>query len=116
MKVFMEVDSDRDGKITGDQARSLFLSWRLPREILKQVWDLSDQDNDSMLSVREFCVALYLEKARIFHQHFLVMSCLMKLCCLSRAHPILLIDLLVGELILVLHPSRHPPNKCCMLI
>ena len=29
-------------------------------EILKQVWDLSDQDNDSMLSLREFCVALYL--------------------------------------------------------
>lgn len=30
-KVFMEVDTDRDGKITGDQARNLFLSWRLPR-------------------------------------------------------------------------------------
>lgn len=60
MKVFMEVDSDRDGKITGEQARSLFLSWRLPREILKQVWDMSDQDNDSMLSLREFCIALYL--------------------------------------------------------
>ncbi|KAI3808279.1 hypothetical protein L1987_24228 [Smallanthus sonchifolius] len=60
MKVFMEVDSDRDGKITGEQARSLFLSWRLPREILIQVWDLSDQDNDSMLSLREFCIALYL--------------------------------------------------------
>ncbi|PKI55101.1 epidermal growth factor receptor substrate 15-like 1 [Punica granatum] len=59
-KVFMEVDTDRDGKITGEQARNLFLSWRLPREILKQVWDLSDQDNDSMLSVREFCFALYL--------------------------------------------------------
>ena len=29
-------------------------------EVLKQVWDLSDQDNDSMLSHREFCVALYL--------------------------------------------------------
>lgn len=29
-------------------------------EILKQVWDLSDQDSDSMLSVREFCIALYL--------------------------------------------------------
>ena len=28
-------------------------------EVLKQVWDLSDQDNDSMLSLREFCVALY---------------------------------------------------------
>ncbi|XP_008812780.2 epidermal growth factor receptor substrate 15-like isoform X2 [Phoenix dactylifera] len=58
--VFVEVDKDRDGKITGEQARNLFLSWRLPREVLKQVWDLSDQDNDSMLSLREFCVALYL--------------------------------------------------------
>lgn len=28
--------------------------------MLKQVWDLSDQDNDSMLSLREFCSALYL--------------------------------------------------------
>ncbi|KAF3434871.1 hypothetical protein FNV43_RR21958 [Rhamnella rubrinervis] len=59
-KVFVEVDTDRDGKITGEQARNLFLSWRLPREVLKQVWDLSDQDNDSMLSLREFCVAVYL--------------------------------------------------------
>lgn len=24
------------------------------------MWDLSDQDNDSMLSLREFCYALYL--------------------------------------------------------
>ena len=30
-KVFVQVDTDRDGKITGDQARNLFLSWRLPR-------------------------------------------------------------------------------------
>lgn len=59
-KVFVEVDTDKDGKITGEQARNLFLSWRLPREVLKQVWDLSDQDNDSMLSLREFCIALYL--------------------------------------------------------
>ncbi|XP_042470527.1 epidermal growth factor receptor substrate 15-like 1 [Zingiber officinale] len=58
--VFVNVDKDRDGKITGEQARSLFLSWKLPREVLKQVWDLSDQDNDSMLSLREFCIALYL--------------------------------------------------------
>ncbi|VFQ85561.1 unnamed protein product [Cuscuta campestris] len=59
-KVFMEVDTDRDGRITGEQARNLFLSWRLPREVLKQVWDLADQDNDSMLSLMEFCIALYL--------------------------------------------------------
>ncbi|GJR50546.1 NB-ARC domains-containing protein [Tanacetum coccineum] len=60
LAMFMEVNSDRDGKIIGDQARSLFLNWRLPREILKKVWDVSDQDNDSMLSLREFCIALYL--------------------------------------------------------
>ncbi|KAL1344037.1 uncharacterized protein [Arachis hypogaea] len=59
-RVFMEVDTDRDGKITGEQARSLFLSWRLPIDVLKKVWDLSDQDNDSMLSLKEFCYALYL--------------------------------------------------------
>ncbi|GER47015.1 calcium-binding EF hand family protein [Striga asiatica] len=88
-KVFVQVDTDRDGKITGEQARNLFFSWRLPRgtgycpylllnvygswlfliasvrlifsgEVLKQVWDLSDQDNDSMLSLNEFCIALYL--------------------------------------------------------
>ncbi|KAF3494877.1 hypothetical protein DY000_02055284 [Brassica cretica] len=59
-QVFVQVDTDRDGKITGHQARNLFLSWKLPREALKQVWDLSDQDNDSMLSLREFCVAVYL--------------------------------------------------------
>ena len=35
-----------------------FLS--LSVEILKQIWDLSDQDRDSMLSLREFCLALYI--------------------------------------------------------
>ncbi|KAG2319642.1 hypothetical protein Bca4012_054115 [Brassica carinata] len=59
-KVFIEVDSDRDGRITGEQARNLFLSWRLPREVLMHVWELSDQDNDTMLSLREFCISLYL--------------------------------------------------------
>lgn len=30
-KVFTQVDTDKDGKITGQQARQLFLSWQLPR-------------------------------------------------------------------------------------
>ncbi|KQK16641.1 epidermal growth factor receptor substrate 15-like 1 [Brachypodium distachyon] len=60
MIVFIKVDRDRDGKITGEEARNLFLSWRLPREILRKVWDLSDQDKDGMLSFKEFCSAVYL--------------------------------------------------------
>lgn len=30
-RVFTKVDTDKDGKITGEQARELFLSWQLPR-------------------------------------------------------------------------------------
>ncbi|XP_038723907.1 actin cytoskeleton-regulatory complex protein PAN1-like isoform X2 [Tripterygium wilfordii] len=59
-KVFFQVETDRNAKITGERARNLFLSWGLRREVLKQVWDLSDQDNDGMLSLKEFFVALYL--------------------------------------------------------
>ncbi|CAK9873704.1 unnamed protein product [Sphagnum jensenii] len=59
-RVFSKEDTDKDGKITGEQARELFLSWKLSRGVLKQVWDLSDHDNDGMLSQWEFCTALYL--------------------------------------------------------
>nr|DAD34369.1 TPA_asm: hypothetical protein HUJ06_005009 [Nelumbo nucifera] len=63
MKVFVEVDTDRDGKITGEQACNLFLSWRLPREMphldkLSQFavgWNPSPMDKgvlDSMDKVR----------------------------------------------------------------
>jgi epidermal growth factor receptor substrate 15 len=41
-KVFVEVDKDRDGKITGEEARNLFLSWRLPRgRTIFLLWNLS---------------------------------------------------------------------------
>lgn len=34
MTVFIKVDKDRDGKISGQEARNLFLSWKLPRGFL----------------------------------------------------------------------------------
>ena len=42
-KIFFEVDSDKDGKINGMQARDLFLSWKIQRGIFyivykNQVW------------------------------------------------------------------------------
>lgn len=37
----------------------LFLDFSIS-ETLMQIWELSDQDNDSMLSLKEFCIALYL--------------------------------------------------------
>lgn len=35
-RVFSKVDTDRDGKITGEQARALFLSWQQPRSVLER--------------------------------------------------------------------------------
>ncbi|KAK3134626.1 hypothetical protein QOZ80_6AG0551480 [Eleusine coracana subsp. coracana] len=68
MIVFIKVDRDRDGKITGEEARNLFLSWRLPRDMLRKVWDLSDQDKDGMLSFREFCTAVFLMERHREHR------------------------------------------------
>ena len=38
-RVFSKVDTDHDGKITGDQARQLFLGWQLPRGALTDLLD-----------------------------------------------------------------------------
>jgi hypothetical protein len=38
----------------------LAILWNFCPEVLRQVWNLSDEDGDSMLSVREFCTAVYL--------------------------------------------------------
>lgn len=39
-KVFVQVDTDKDGRITGEQARNLFLSWRLPRGMHSSIYGL----------------------------------------------------------------------------
>lgn len=38
-RIFSKVDTDHDGKITGEQARQLFLSWQLPKGLLTGVLD-----------------------------------------------------------------------------
>ncbi|XP_022775497.1 uncharacterized protein LOC111317289 isoform X5 [Durio zibethinus] len=56
-KVFVQVDTDRDGKITGDQARNLFLSWRLPRAsllFLLKVEELEKEIQDSKVKTEFF--------------------------------------------------------------
>ncbi|CAI5961671.1 unnamed protein product [Closterium sp. NIES-65] len=59
-QVFVGIDADRDGKITGKEARKVLMASQVPIDVLKQVWDLSDEDKDGNLTLREFCTASYL--------------------------------------------------------
>lgn len=63
-KVFMEVDTDRDGRITGEQARNLFMSWRLPRGNFIFLLDMS-------LYAWHFSLFYFLK----FYTYFLKGSC-----------------------------------------
>eukprot|EP00752_Nemacystus_decipiens_P003346 g3095.t1 len=58
--IFPMYDSDRDGFVTGVEAVELFSKSRLPREQLRQIWQLADADGDSRLSRAEFCVGMHL--------------------------------------------------------
>ncbi|XP_078173901.1 uncharacterized protein LOC144567604 isoform X2 [Carex rostrata] len=58
-EIFRKMDRDKDGKITGEQARILFLSWKMPKGVLRDIWTLSDCDRDGDLSFFEFCIAVY---------------------------------------------------------
>ncbi|CAN0188360.1 unnamed protein product, partial [Scytosiphon promiscuus] len=58
--LFPVYDSDRDGFVTGTEAVELFSKSRLPREHLRQIWQLADADGDSKLSLAEFCVGMHL--------------------------------------------------------
>ncbi|CAM9257781.1 unnamed protein product [Ectocarpus sp. 8 AP-2014] len=58
--IFPTYDSDRDGFVTGTEAVDLFSKSRLPREQLRQIWQLADADGDSKLSLAEFCVGMHL--------------------------------------------------------
>merc|ERR1712018_841233 len=49
-----------DDKITGEKARNVMMSSKLPTATLGKVWDLSDIDRDGFLDRYEFTVAMHL--------------------------------------------------------
>jgi len=49
-----------NGKLTGNKAKPLLLDSQLPNSVLSKVWSLADADMDGMLSLDEFCLAMYL--------------------------------------------------------
>ena len=46
--------------MTGGKAKALMMESKLPNSVLSKVWSLADTDRDGLLSLQEFCLAMYL--------------------------------------------------------
>ncbi|KND01172.1 uncharacterized protein SPPG_04263 [Spizellomyces punctatus DAOM BR117] len=64
-ELFDQTDTDGDGLIDGEQARSLWLRSGLDNRSLGLIWNLSDLDDDGMLCRREFCIGMFLIDERL---------------------------------------------------
>lgn len=63
-KQFVSMQSSHDGKIDGQTARNFFTKSKLPIIELSHIWELSDIDQDGLLTLDEFCIAFHLVVAR----------------------------------------------------
>ena len=59
-QIYLTVDTQNRGFITGEQAVSFFSNSRLPEDALAQIWDLADINSEGQLNRDEFAVAMYL--------------------------------------------------------
>ena len=46
--------------MTGGKAKAVMMESKLPNSVLSKVWSLADTDRDGLLSLSEFCLAMYL--------------------------------------------------------
>jgi len=58
--LFKQVDEDKDGFITGEQARVLFTSSGVSMEVLGKIWSLADRTKDKKLDGKEYAIAMFL--------------------------------------------------------
>eukprot|EP00884_Botryococcus_braunii_P008864 jgi/Botrbrau1/1797/Bobra.0217s0048.1 len=57
--LFAQVDTNRDGLVTGAECYQTFLSWNLPKTVLKDIWAVVAGDNGE-LTEQQFIACLYL--------------------------------------------------------
>lgn len=57
---FNIADSDRDGRVTGNDATKFFAMSKLSRQELKQIWAIADSKRQGYLGLKEFIVAMQL--------------------------------------------------------
>ncbi|KAL6071610.1 Epidermal growth factor receptor pathway substrate 15 like 1 [Balamuthia mandrillaris] len=63
--IFERADETKAGRITGEQARTLFSRSNLGVSDLAKIWALSDIDKDGQLNKEEFMVAMFLINAKL---------------------------------------------------
>ncbi|KJE89000.1 hypothetical protein CAOG_00562 [Capsaspora owczarzaki ATCC 30864] len=54
-----------DGKIDGNQAKSVLVESKLPRDVLGKIWVLADVDKDGKLDCEEFALAMHFVHVRL---------------------------------------------------
>jgi epidermal growth factor receptor substrate 15 len=64
-EIFEKADEDKDGFITGPQAKKLFSRSGLEMEDLGKIWTLSDVNQDRQLDRDEFVIAMYLINVKL---------------------------------------------------
>ncbi|XP_050148898.1 EH domain-containing protein 2-like isoform X2 [Malus sylvestris] len=65
---FNLVDSDGDGRITGNEATKFFAMSRLSREELKQVWAIADTKRQGFVGFSEFVTAMQMISLALDHE------------------------------------------------
>jgi len=58
--LFLQADSNQDGFIDGNEAKTYFSKGKLATEKLAKIWELCERDKDGKLSRGEFRLAMYL--------------------------------------------------------
>merc|ERR1712146_357644 len=56
---FQALDTRREGKVTGAQAKEKMIQSKLPSNVLHKIWSLSDVDKDGCLNLYEYALAMH---------------------------------------------------------
>jgi len=63
-EIFYGLEQD-NGKVTGRAAKEEMMKSHLPNKVLGRIWKLADTDNDGLLDIDEFALAMHLIKVKV---------------------------------------------------
>lgn len=64
-EIFNKSDMDRDGLVSGNEIKEVFIQSGLPQNVLAHIWALCDSNQSGKLRLEEFCLAMwFVERAK----------------------------------------------------